>query len=42
MRIRFIPFEKLPYADTCWALIEGPDLVTGHVLPVEGGLLIGT
>jgi 3-oxoacyl-[acyl-carrier protein] reductase len=24
------------------ALIEGPDLVTGHVLPVEGGLLIGT
>ncbi len=25
MRIRFIPFEKLPYADTCWALIEGPD-----------------
>jgi 3-oxoacyl-[acyl-carrier protein] reductase len=23
------------------ALIEGPDLVTGHVLPVEGGLLIG-
>lgn len=25
MRIRFIPFQKLPYADTCWALIEGPD-----------------
>jgi hypothetical protein len=25
MRIRFIPFEKLPYADTCWSLIEGPD-----------------
>ena len=25
MRIRFIPFDKLPYADTCWALIEGPD-----------------
>ena len=23
------------------ALIEGPDLVTGHVLPVEGGMLIG-
>ena len=25
MRIRFIPFEKLPYSDTCWSLIEGPD-----------------
>jgi len=25
MKIRFIPFEKLPYADTCWSLIEGPD-----------------
>jgi len=25
MEIRFIPFEKLPYADTCWSLIEGPD-----------------
>jgi len=24
------------------ALIEGPDLITGHVLPVEGGMLIGT
>jgi 3-oxoacyl-[acyl-carrier protein] reductase len=24
------------------ALITGPDLVTGHVLPVEGGMLIGT
>jgi 3-oxoacyl-[acyl-carrier protein] reductase len=24
------------------ALIEGPDLVTGHVLPIEGGMLIGT
>jgi 3-oxoacyl-[acyl-carrier protein] reductase len=23
------------------ALIEGPDLITGHVLPVEGGMLIG-
>jgi 3-oxoacyl-[acyl-carrier protein] reductase len=23
-------------------LIEGPDLVTGHVLPVEGGMLIGS
>ena len=25
MRIRFVPFEKLPYCDTCWSLIEGPD-----------------
>jgi hypothetical protein len=25
MRIRFIPFSKLPQSDTCWALIEGPD-----------------
>jgi len=25
MRVRFIPFDKLPYADTCWSLIEGPD-----------------
>jgi hypothetical protein len=25
MRIRFIPFKKLPYSDTCWSLIEGPD-----------------
>ncbi len=24
------------------ALLEGPDLVTGHVLPIEGGMLIGT
>jgi 3-oxoacyl-[acyl-carrier protein] reductase len=24
------------------SLIEGSDLITGHVLPVEGGLLIGT
>ena len=24
------------------ALVEGPDLVTGHVLPIEGGMLIGT
>ena len=24
------------------AVIEGPDLVTGHVLPVEAGMLIGT
>jgi len=23
------------------ALVQGPDLVTGHVLPVEGGMLIG-
>lgn len=25
MRVRFIPFEKLPYSDSCWSLIEGPD-----------------
>ena len=25
MKTRFIPFEKLPHADTCWSLIEGPD-----------------
>ncbi len=25
MRIRYIPFEKLPYTDSCWSLIEGPD-----------------
>ena len=25
MKIRFIPFDKLPYSDTCWSLIEGPD-----------------
>lgn len=25
MQLRFIPFDKLPYADTCWSLIEGPD-----------------
>jgi 3-oxoacyl-[acyl-carrier protein] reductase len=24
------------------ALVTGPDLVTGHVLPVEGGVIIGT
>ncbi|MFT5696195.1 MAG: hypothetical protein ACI9QQ_002175, partial [Myxococcota bacterium] len=23
------------------AIITGPDLVTGHVLPIEGGMLIG-
>jgi len=25
MKIRYFPFEKLPYTDTCWSLIEGPD-----------------
>jgi hypothetical protein len=25
VRVSFIPFEKTPYADTCWAVIEGPD-----------------
>ena len=25
MRIKYIPFSKLPYSDTCWSLIEGPD-----------------
>jgi len=25
MQVRFIPFKMLPYADTCWSLIEGPD-----------------
>lgn len=25
MNIRFLPFEKLPYSDSCWSLIEGPD-----------------
>jgi 3-oxoacyl-[acyl-carrier protein] reductase len=28
-------------ADAILGLITGPDLVTGHVLPVEGGMLIG-
>jgi len=28
-------------AEAIVALITGPDLVTGHVLPVEGGMLIG-
>jgi len=25
MKIKLIPFDKLPYSDTCWSLIEGPD-----------------
>ncbi len=25
MQTTFVPFEKLPYSDTCWSLIEGPD-----------------
>ena len=25
VRIRFVPFQKLPFSDTCWSLIEGPD-----------------
>jgi hypothetical protein len=25
VRIRYIPFQKLPYTDSCWSLIEGPD-----------------
>jgi len=25
MKMRFIPFAELPYSDTCWSLIEGPD-----------------
>ena len=29
-------------SDAVLGLIEGADLVTGHVLPVEGGMLIGT
>ena len=28
-------------AQTILAVITGSDLVTGHVLPVEGGMLIG-
>jgi 3-oxoacyl-[acyl-carrier protein] reductase len=34
--------EPEDIAGAILALIEGPDLVTGHVLPVEGGMLIGT
>jgi len=25
MKITYVPFAKLPYTDTCWSLIEGPD-----------------
>ncbi len=25
MKIQYVPFSKLPYTDTCWSLIEGPD-----------------
>ena len=28
-------------AEAIFALIHGPDLITGHVVPVEGGVLIG-
>ena len=28
-------------AEAILALITGPDLITGHVLPVEGGMLVG-
>jgi hypothetical protein len=29
-------------ADAILSLLTGSDLVTGHVLPVEGGMLIGS
>lgn len=48
--VRNAAVERTPLEDVCTpdtvaaavlALIEGADLVTGHVLPVEGGMLIG-
>ena len=42
MRAGFV-VSKQPdlVAQAILALITGPDLITGHVLPVEGGMLVG-